>query len=113
VGSNARLRPELEAQLRRAESCNEPIQAVFTLQERGKAAAQPEETEARVKRLIQKVTAEVGERPDETNVFRNLGRFVVQASARFVRALAGQEEIASATANRLATPLGTAARRPG
>ncbi|MDR7419259.1 MAG: hypothetical protein QN178_10160 [Armatimonadota bacterium] len=96
-----RVDPELLRQLDQHAADARPVEAVFTLRG-GKTArsAKADETEAAVRRLLRRVEAEVGVPPVNYNVFRNLGTFVVVASPEFVRALAAQGEIATATANR-------------
>lgn len=100
--SPAKTDPELLRQLDAARGDADLVQAVFSLRPGGtvRASLSPEETEATVARLLERVRRETGVAPRDCNVFRNLGAFVVAASARFVRALMEQEEIVSATANR-------------
>ncbi|OFX27618.1 MAG: hypothetical protein A2Z07_11165 [Armatimonadetes bacterium RBG_16_67_12] len=94
--------PELQRQLDQRAAGAGPVEAVFTLRQEKttKRAASPGHIEAAVRRLLRRVEAQVGEAPQDFNVFRNLGAFVVVAPARFVSVLAAQVEIATATANR-------------
>jgi hypothetical protein len=102
-----RVDPELLRQLDEHEASSRPVEAVFTLKTgRGALrAAKGDETEAAVRRILDRVEAQVGVPPDDSNVFRHLGAFVVVASPRFVRALMAQDEIATATANRQPTSM--------
>jgi hypothetical protein len=97
-----RVDPELLRQLDAPSAASGPVEAVFTLKSgRGSARpSRPTETEAAVRRLLDRVAAEVGVAPSRSNVFRHLDAFVVVAPARFVRTLMAQDEIATATANR-------------
>jgi hypothetical protein len=112
----ARLKvdPELRRQLDAARGDADLVQAVLSLRPPGAAgsAPSPEETEAMVARLLARVRQETGLGPRDYNVFRHLGAFVVAGSARFVRALMAQAEIASAQANRPGARLADARERP-
>ena len=111
--SRVKTDPELLRQLDAAGGDADEVQAVFSLRPGGAArlSLSPEETDATVARLLERVRRETGVAPRDCNVFRHLGAFVVAASARFVRALLEQEEIASATANRQPGSLGPHDRR--
>jgi hypothetical protein len=97
----ARVDPELLKQLGEQAARARPVEAVFTLKAgRANRAAKASDTEATVRRLLQRVQAEVGVAPADYNVFRHLDAFAVVASPEFVRVLMVQDEIATATANR-------------
>jgi hypothetical protein len=110
----ARLKvdPELRRQLDAARDDADLVQAVLALRppSGARAAPSPEETEATVARLLERVRRETGLDPRDYNVFRNLGAFVIAGSARLVRALMAQEEVASASANRPSVPRPDAGR---
>jgi hypothetical protein len=97
-----RVDPELVRQLDEREASARPVEAVFTLRPgRGaRRAGTPGDTEATVRRILDRVEADVGVAANDYNVFRHLGAFVVVAPPRFLRALMVQDEIATATANR-------------
>jgi hypothetical protein len=100
-GQRLHVDPELLRQLDERATGAGSVGAVLTL--RPARAAQktgPNDTEAIVRRLLQRVKEQVGMAADDYHVFRNLGSFVVVAPPQFVRALIAQDEIASATANR-------------
>lgn len=99
--------PELVRQLEDATKSHSPIQVVFFLKAVGlpsrSAAPVPEDTTITVRRVLERVEKETGERVGDWHVFPNLGSFVVQASPRLVEAVFAQREIASASANRRGT----------
>src|SRR5262245_56558888 len=94
--------PELLRQLQEEEAIEEDVQVVFSLRfspvER--KLLSPEETERLTRSVLERVEKESGSRARDVNIFRNIGQFVIQAPAVFVRKLMAQEEIASAVANR-------------
>ena len=91
--------PELARQLARTEP--EPLEAVFQLRvgKAPKGKLDPGEVEKAARRALDRVQVQVGHGPERVNVFRNLGRFVVRADSKFIRALLQDVEIASAQAN--------------
>jgi hypothetical protein len=91
---------ELERQLDQAAADAKPVEAVFVLRSPGRPAPDPAETETLARELVERVRQSTGRHPQDVNVFRNLGRFVVSADAAFVRELIAQPEIAAALANR-------------
>ena len=98
----SKVDPVLQRMLDRRGAASSPVEAVFTLRtaKAAKPAPSPTHVEATVRRLLRRVEARVGVAPVAVNVFRNLGAFAVVAPPRFVRALAAQAEVTSATANR-------------
>ncbi len=60
----------------------------------------PDETVQTAECLLKNVEQTIGVAPKDYNIFRNLGYFVVSATAPFVRKMIEQKEIASASANR-------------
>ena len=94
--------PELLRQLQEAEAIEEDVQVVFSLRfpSAGKKTLSPDETEGLTRSILKRVEKEFGCPCRDLNIFRNLGQFVVQAPAGFLRMLMAQEEIASAVANR-------------
>lgn len=94
---------DLEAQLEQAEKAGQPLQVVFFLKHPGIQAKKPlsaEETEETARQILRRASEESGEAPEDINVFRNLGSFVVKGSGRLVRKVLEQQEIQSAKANR-------------
>jgi hypothetical protein len=97
--SRTKVDPELLRQL--DEAGDAPVGAVFYLRPgpQQKSLA-PAEAEAIAKGLLRRAQQESGIAPEKEHVLRNLGSFVVSASAPFVRKLLDREEILAATANR-------------
>jgi hypothetical protein len=97
--ARAKADPELVRQLQAA-AAGGSVEAVFVLRlprQKSPAAAGAEKT---ARRVLDRVTRAVGLGPQDVNVFGNLGAFAVSAEARFVKALLGEPEIKSASANR-------------
>ncbi|MEW6125977.1 MAG: hypothetical protein AB1757_02845 [Acidobacteriota bacterium] len=92
--------PELIKQINAVAASSEPIQAVFTLALPLKKLTDPHIVEATARRIVEKVTKEVGVSPEDLNIFENLGSFVVSARAAFIREMLNQSEISAAMANR-------------
>jgi hypothetical protein len=110
--------PELLRQLEKSEqqagASAEPesVEAVFVLAESDRAGVSaesgdsvqslpsPEETEAMVKRVVERVRAETGNRVELLNVFRYLNSFLVSGDPKAIRLMLEQPEIGSAVANR-------------
>jgi hypothetical protein len=63
---------------------------------------EPAEVEARVARLLEKVGRKTGQRPEDIQVFGNIGAFTLSAPPEFVARLAQQPEVATATASQSA-----------
>jgi hypothetical protein len=100
--THAKIDQELRRQMTQAVSGNEIVQAVFTLKPPNakEKSPKPDEVEKVVKELVKRVEHETGIEPEDLNVFKYLGSFVVEASLKFVAKLLEQKEIASAIANR-------------
>ncbi len=84
----ARIDPRLLEELNRAQASGEAVEAVLFLRE-------GEE----IRQLLKRVQKLAGVAPLEVTVFKNLGSFLVVASARFVEELLEQPEIEAATKN--------------
>ncbi len=99
-----KLDPELLRQLEAAKDLSHPIEAVVYLRpsEAKTLRVPPEEIQKVIDRLLGRVEVAVGHAAAKHNTFRNLGSFVVQAPAAFIRELIDQPEVASAMANRRA-----------
>lgn len=97
----AKTDPELLRQLEEATAGNDAVQAVFTLHppDTSQKFIAPNQTETIVKRVLRRIQQETGESPQDLNVFKHLGSFVIAAPAAFVSKLLEQDEIASALAN--------------
>ena len=92
--------PELQAQLAKAPP-SEPVEATITLNPGPHRSFIPsEDVAAQVESILCEVGDDVGERHQDSNVFANLGSFVVRARPAFLRALVKRPEVASAMANR-------------
>lgn len=96
---------ELLKQIARARAGKEDVQAVFRLRpsDPSQKFVSPEQTEGIVNQLMKRVEQETGSAPRNFNIFRNLGTFVVVASADFVSKVMEQHEVASAIANQQPT----------
>ena len=97
----ARTDPELAAQLRKAAAGEAPVEAVIALRRDGAAA----DTAAVAEDLLARVKDQTGAEPQDYNVFRNLGSFVVAAPPAFIERLLEQPEVESAMANRQSRPV--------
>ena len=96
----ARIDPTLLQLLESAEAAAsaDAVEAVCLLE--GAVSLPPDQTERVAREVLERVAGQVGEAARRYKVFRNLGSFVVSASAGFVRELLKQPEIQSAVANR-------------
>jgi chaperonin cofactor prefoldin len=92
--------PELLRQISSVAASDEPIQAVFTLSLPLKKLLDPQIVEEKAKQIVGKVSDETGEAPQDMNVFRNLGSFVVSASAPFIRKMLNESGLSAAVANK-------------
>ncbi len=97
--ANAKVDPELRRQLNEAATGEAMIQAVFSLRLPAGKAVAPEAIEELAQQVLDRVTSTTGIKAGDVNVFRNLGSFVVAADKRFIHAMLGEPEIASAMAN--------------
>lgn len=98
----AKVDPELARQIVQAEEARATVQAVIALRGPGgdRRHLSPEETEATVRRIVGRIAEEIRESPRALNVFRNIGSFVIEADAVFIRRLIDCTEVNSAMANR-------------
>lgn len=96
------LRQLDEAERSRRASGASDVQAVFALAGSDAAGGVPtrEGTRRTVEAVLDRARAASGAAPTDVNVFANLGRFVVAAPPAFLRAVAAQPEVSTATANR-------------
>jgi hypothetical protein len=94
-----RTDPELRRQIEAAAGTGRPVAAVYTIRAGPEALPGPDQVEARVARLLDKVRAQTGQQPADVQVFGNIGSFAVSAPAEFVDRLAQQPEVVTATAS--------------
>jgi hypothetical protein len=94
-----RTDPELQRQIEAAATTGQPVGAVYTLEGDPAVLPAPEEVQARVARLLDKVHAQTGQKPGDVQVFGNIGSFAVSGPAEFVERLAQQPEVVTATAS--------------
>jgi hypothetical protein len=101
-GARTKLDPTLQKELDSPRAETATVEAVVRLQpaDPGRRFLSPEETDSLVEQVVKAAESECGVKPDEINVFRNLGTFAVRASGKFVKALVKHEQVAGATANR-------------
>ncbi len=92
--------PELQEQLAKA-AATDLVEATITLHPGPDRAYIPsEDVGPQVKAILHEVGREVGESHEDSNVFENLGSFVVRAHPAFLKALLKRPEVAAAMANR-------------
>jgi hypothetical protein len=79
------------------------VQAVFQLQSPDNPGARlsPSEAAALADKALKRVAARLNGKAVRTNVLRNLGTLIVEASPQFLRSLMEQPEIRSASPNKL------------
>ncbi len=92
--------PELLRQIDAVDAGNNPIQAVFSLALPMKKLLDPEQVEETTNQVLERAEKEAGSKPNDVNIFRNLGSFVVSADASFIRQVIDDPKIASAVANK-------------
>jgi len=90
---------ELQRQIAAASGTGRPVAAVYTMQADPAALPAADEVETQVARLLEKVREQTGQKPEDVQVFGNIGSFAVSAPAEFVARLAQQPEVAGATAS--------------
>ena len=97
-----KIDPNLLRELEQTKTGDEPLEVVVALRplDAKQAYLAPEQTQSIVKDLLARVEKETGEPPEDYNIFKYLGSFVVVASPVFIRELIKQDEIASAVPNR-------------
>lgn len=102
MGANKKRKtdPELLRQIDSGEANNDSIQAVFSLALPLKKLLDPKQVEDATKQVLERAEKEVGSKPKDVNIFKNLGSFAVSADASFIRRIIDDPEIASAIANK-------------
>ena len=94
------IAPELQEQLAEA-SAKDPVEAMITLHPGpGRDYIPSEDVGPQVEAILDEVGREVGETHEDSNVFENLGSFVVRARPAFLKVLLKRPEVATAQANR-------------
>jgi hypothetical protein len=97
----ARIDPELLRQLDEVGAGAAPVGAVVYLRPpKGQAALSSDDLEQVTKTVLQRVAKNTGEKPDDFNLFKNLGMFAVVGRPAFLRELVKQPEVKSAVANK-------------
>ena len=92
--------PELLRQIDSVETNNDSIQAVFSLALPLKKLLDPKQVEEKTNQVLERVEREVGSKPKEVNIFKNLGSFLVSADASFIRQVINDPDIDTAVANK-------------
>ena len=97
-----KIDPNLLKELEQAATGSHEVEAVFALRppDPPQKYLKPEQTQSMVQNLLARVEQETAEAPQDINVFKYLGSFLVVASPVLIRKLMEQHEIASAMANR-------------
>lgn len=94
--------PELLRQIDAVQTNNESIQAVFSLALPLKKLLDPKQVEETTNQVLERAEKEVGSKPKDVNIFKNLGSFVVSADASFIRQIIDDPDIETALANKQA-----------
>ena len=92
--------PELLRQIDSSETNDEEIQAVFSLALPMKKLLDPAQVERTTHQVLERAEKEVGSKPKDVNIFKNVGSFVVSGDASFIRRIIDDPDIASAVANK-------------
>jgi hypothetical protein len=92
--------PELLRQIDSVATDNEEIQAVFSIALPMKKLLDPEQVEQTANQILERAEKEAGSKPNDVNIFRNLGSFVVSADASFIKKVIDDPDVASAIANK-------------
>lgn len=102
MGANKRKKtdPELLRQIDSVAANNDSIQAVFSLALPLKKLLDPKQVEDAANQVLERAEKEVGTKPKDVNIFKNLGSFVVSAEASLIRQIIDDPDIASAVANK-------------
>lgn len=102
MGANKRKKtdPELLRQIDSVGTNDDSIQAVFSLALPIKKLLDPKQVEETANQVLERAEKEVGSKPKDVNIFKNLGSFVVSADASFIRQIIDDPDIASAIANK-------------
>jgi hypothetical protein len=102
-----RIDPQLLRRVDRLATSQQEVEAVITVQDLAPLAKtlEPEETDSLVHHLLQRVTHVTGLKPSDVSVQRNLGTFVIQARASYIKTLLEQSEVHHAALIDNSTPL--------
>lgn len=92
--------PELLRQIDDVNNNNDSIQAVFSLDLPMKKLLDPKQVEETAYQVLDRAEKEVGSKPKDVNIFKNVGTFVVSANASFIRNIIDDPCISSAVANK-------------
>ena len=92
--------PELLRQIDSAADNNEYIQAVFSLALPTKKLLDPQQVEETTNQVLHRAEEEVGSKPSDVNIFKNMGSFVISADASFIQKVIDDPDVASAIANK-------------
>ncbi len=92
--------PELLRQIDAVETDDDSIQAVFSLALPMKKLLDPKQVEETTNQVLERAEKEVGSKPKNVNIFKNLGSFTVSADASFIRQIIDDPDIDSAVANK-------------
>lgn len=97
---SAKVHPELLQQLDQPDRL---VQAVLQLQmqQDAEAMASPEDVEKLARDVLQRASVEAGHSAGRTNILRNLGTIIVEATPDFVRSLINQPEVVTARPNQM------------
>lgn len=97
--TRARVDPELTRQLSASSASSAAVEAVVVLRAPRSKKAGDDDTDARARALLDRVSEATGLKPHDVNVFTNLCSFVVSAPGPFIEGLIDQAEVTSLTAN--------------
>ena len=100
VNKGKKTDPELLRQINSVETNDDSIQAVFSLALPMKKLLDPKQVEEATNKVLERAEKEVGSKPKDVNIFKNLGSFVVSADASFIRQVINDPDVASAVANK-------------
>ena len=92
--------PELLRQIDSSAADNEDIQAVFSLALPMKKLLDPKQVEEATNQILERAAKEAGSQPNDVNIFKNLGSFIVSADASFIKKVIDDPDVASAVANK-------------
>jgi hypothetical protein len=96
--------PELLRQIDSVGASNDSIQAVFSLDLPLKKMLDPNIVEETTHKVLRRAEEELGHKPKDVSVFKNLGSFAVSADASFIRRIIDDPDIASAVASNQPDP---------
>ena len=95
-----KIDPELTRQINSAAANESPIQAVFSLDLPMKKLIDPEQVEKATTQILRRAEEESGAKPEDINIFQNIGSFSVSAAPSFIRKLIDDPGVAAAVANK-------------